>query len=123
MARMRSTLTTSTALSFTTWPCGGCPPCRPARSGAARSSTASIASRVVPGSSDTTTRSSPSRRFTSELLPTFGRLITATRIDSSSVTSGSPLGSGQGVGDRRLELAEAAPVQGADHQQRSMPSR
>jgi hypothetical protein len=37
----------------------------------------STASRVVPPSSDTTMRSSPSSGFTSELLPTFGRPTTA----------------------------------------------
>ena len=51
-----------------------------------RSSTLSMASRVVPPSSDTTMRSLPSSRFTSELLPTFGRPTTATRIASSSAT-------------------------------------
>ncbi len=42
----------------------------------------SIASRVVPASSETITRSSPRKRLTSEDLPTFGRPITARRIAS-----------------------------------------
>ena len=43
-----------------------------------------IASRVVPASSETITRSEPTNRLTSEDLPTFGRPITARRTTSSS---------------------------------------
>ena len=43
----------------------------------------SIESRVVPATSVTITRSSPSSRFTSEDFPTFGRPISATRVASS----------------------------------------
>ena len=48
------------------------------------SSGMSIASRVVPASSETITRSSPRKRLTSEDLPTFGRPITARRTVSAS---------------------------------------
>ncbi len=51
----------------------------------------SIASRVVPATSLTTSRSSPSRRFTIDDLPTFGRPTTATRTDSGAI--GMPSGS------------------------------
>ena len=43
----------------------------------------STASRVVPGTSETITRSSPTSAFRSEDLPTFGRPRIATRIASS----------------------------------------
>ena len=48
------------------------------------SSGRSIASRVVPATSETITRSAPRNRLTSEDLPTFGRPITARRTASSS---------------------------------------
>ena len=51
----------------------------------------STASRVVPGMSDTMTRSCPVMRLISELLPAFGLPMTATRTTPSSggVSSGS----------------------------------
>ena len=48
------------------------------------SSSVSIASRVVPATSETITRSRPRNALTSEDLPTFGRPITASRTRSSS---------------------------------------
>ena len=53
-----------------------------------RRSTVSIASRVVPGTSETMTRSSPTSRFRSEDLPTFGRPRMATRTAASSTSGG-----------------------------------
>src|SRR5215218_6576558 len=50
--------------------------------------TVSIASRVVPGTSETITRSSPSSAFSRLDLPTFGRPRTATRIASSPTSCG-----------------------------------
>ena len=52
----------------------------------------SIASRVVPASSETITRSRPRNALTSEDLPTFGRPITASRTRSSSASSTSSSG-------------------------------
>src|SRR5213078_4488570 len=54
-----------------------------------RRKTVSIASRVVPGWSETITRSSPSSAFSRLDLPTFGRPRIATRI-AASVTAGRP---------------------------------
>ena len=50
----------------------------------------SIESRVVPATSVTITRSSPSSLFTSDDLPAFGRPITASRtvVSATSVDSG-----------------------------------
>src|SRR5512133_3194532 len=53
-----------------------------------RWSTVSIASRVVPGTSETITRSSPRRAFRRLDLPTFGRPRMATRIASSPTSCG-----------------------------------
>ena len=47
----------------------------------------SIASRVVPATSETITRSRPRKALTSEDLPTFGRPITARRTMSSSASA------------------------------------
>ncbi len=47
----------------------------------------SMASRVVPATSETTSRSSPRRRFTKEDFPTLGLPITATRRASGSSSS------------------------------------
>ena len=53
----------------------------------------SIASRVVPATSVTITRSSPSSRFTSDDLPTFGRPISASRVAAlAGVLSRPPAG-------------------------------
>ena len=52
----------------------------------------STASRVVPATSLTMTRFSPSTRLTREDLPTLGLPITATRITSSSAASSSSSG-------------------------------
>ena len=73
-------------------PCSGgaCRRCRRASpAGRPRSSGMSIASRVVPATSETITRSSPRKRLTSEDLPTFGRPMTASRTVSSSGSSSS----------------------------------
>ena len=53
-----------------------------------RWSTVSIASRVVPGTSETITRSSPSKALSRLDLPTFGRPRMATRIASSPTSCG-----------------------------------
>ncbi len=55
-----------------------------------RSSTVSIESRVVPGTSETITRSRPSSAFRSDDLPTFGRPRIATRIASSGSSGRTP---------------------------------
>ena len=69
--------------------CAGCPRCRRARTSARRaSSTVSIESRVVPGCSETITRSSPSSALSRLDLPTFGRPRIATRIASSPASAG-----------------------------------
>ena len=58
--------------------------CRPAGTcGPSRSSTVSIESRVVPGTSETIVRSAPISALKSDDLPTFGRPRIATRIASS----------------------------------------
>mmetsp|Transcript_10012 Transcript_10012/g.40616 ORF Transcript_10012/g.40616 Transcript_10012/m.40616 type:complete len:235 (-) Transcript_10012:164-868(-) len=49
-------------------------------SSSARATASSMASRVVPATSDTMDRSSPTSRFSSELLPTLGRPTSATEI-------------------------------------------
>ena len=61
----------------------------PSKKGKSAKKCVSIASRVVPGTSLTITRSSPSIALTSEDFPTFGRPITAIRISSSSRVSSS----------------------------------
>ena len=58
-----------------------------------RVSTVSIVSRVVPGTSETMTRVSPSSAFRSDDLPTFGRPRIATRIASSPTIPSSRPGS------------------------------
>src|SRR6476469_3674308 len=58
-----------------------------------RTSTVSIESRVVPGTSETITRSSPSSAFRRLDLPTFGRPRIATRIASSPISCGPEPGS------------------------------
>src|SRR5262245_22962461 len=69
----------------------------------------STASRVVPGTSDTTTRSSPTRRFTSELLPTLGRPTTAIRTPSPAAGA-ARLGLGQQRGDLLQRVPGASSV-------------
>ena len=58
-----------------------------------RVSTVSIVSRVVPGTSETITRSSPTSAFRSDDFPTFGRPRIATRIASSPTIPSSRPGS------------------------------
>ena len=53
------------------------------------SSRESMASRVVPATSETITRSSPKRRFTREDFPALGFPMTATRMASSSSSAAS----------------------------------
>ena len=60
-------------------PCRRAPPGRPSNS-----MRVSIASRVVPATGVTITRSSPSSLLTSDDLPTFGRPISASRVASSA---------------------------------------
>ena len=69
----------------------------------------SIASRVVPATSVTITRSSPSSRFTSEDLPTFGRPIRASRVACSSSLSAR---SGQALDDQVEQVARAEALGG-----------
>jgi len=54
-----------------------------------------IASRVVPGMSNATRRSSPSQVLISVLLPTLGRPATARRIGLSAASASSSSGSGK----------------------------
>ena len=75
------------------------------------SSGMSIASRVVPATSETITRSSPRKRFTSEDLPTFGRPITARRIVS---VSGFDLALREQLHDAVEQVARAEPLGGRD---------
>ena len=82
------------------------------RRGRRAASTVSIASRVVPGTSETITRSSPSSAFRRLDLPTFGRPRIATRI-ASSPTSCRPL-PGSIVDDRVEQVAGAVAVQGRE---------
>ena len=56
--------------------------------GRAMSKIVSIASRVVPGTSETIARSSPSSALSSELLPTFGRPMIASASSPSCVAFG-----------------------------------
>ena len=73
--------------------CAAARPCRRARTSSRRaSSTVSIVSRVVPGTSETITRSSPRSAFRSDDLPTFGRPRIATRIASSPTIALVPAG-------------------------------
>ncbi len=65
-----------------------------------------MASRVVPASSNTTTRSSPSRRLTRVDLPTFGRPITPMRTPLLPVSAGmlaSRSGNGSSTTSIRVE--------------------
>src|SRR3546814_16687664 len=55
-----------------------------------------MASRVVPGTSDAISRSSPRMRLIRVDLPTFGRPTTAMRITPGACSSGSGAGSGCG---------------------------
>ena len=77
-----------------------------------RRSTVSIASRVVPGCSETITRSSPSRALRRLDLPTFGRPRIATRIASSPGLGRSA--PGQARDDRVEQVARAVAVDGRD---------
>ena len=72
----------------------------------------SIASRVVPATSLTITRSDFRNLLTSEDLPTFGRPISARRIVSSSSGSKSPSGSSAITRSSRSPVPE--PLRGAD---------
>ena len=74
----------------------------------------SIESRVVPGVSDTITRSWPRIAFRSDDLPTFGRPRIATRIASSGVSSRPVPGSASTMSSSRSP--DAVPVQGGDGQ-------
>ena len=69
-----------------------------------RSSTVSIESRVVPGTSETITRSCPSSAFRSDDFPTFGRPRIATLIASS------PTGRSPPPGRRRTISSSRSPV-------------
>ena len=69
-----------------------------------RSNSVSIASRVVPGTSDTITRSSPRIAFSRLDLPTFGRPRIATRIASS------PTCDGPAPGNRATTASSRSPV-------------
>ncbi len=82
-----------------------------------------MASRVVPGTSETTNRSSPRSAFTKVLLPTLGRPTTASRMSpvgrsSSETSSGSGSSSGglgasgtsRRVEDRLDQVGDAAGV-------------
>ena len=75
-----------------------------------RVKTVSIASRVVPGVSETITRSSPRSAFTRLDLPTLGRPRIATRI-ASSPTSGRRVRPGSRVEDLVEEVAGSVAVQ------------
>ena len=82
--------------------CGGAPPCPRGRTSCRLArSTVSIASRVVPGTSDTITRSRPTSAFRSDDLPTFGRPRMATRIASSPTGRSSRPGSRATISSRR----------------------
>ena len=74
-----------------------------------RCSTVSIASRVVPGTSETITRSRPTSRLRSDDLPTFGRPRIATRI--ASVPIATSLVPGQARDDLVEQVAGAVTVQ------------
>ena len=74
-----------------------------------RWSTVSIASRVVPGTSETITRSWPTSAFRSDDLPTFGRPRMATRIASSP--TGARPSPGSRVDDLVEQVAGAVTVQ------------
>ena len=90
--------------------CAAARRCRRGRRCARRAArTVSIASRVVPGTSETITRSSPSSAFRRLDLPTFGRPRIATRI-ASSPTSCGPL-PGSMRDDRVEQVARAVAVQ------------
>ena len=65
-----------------------------------RSSGTLIASRVVPGRSNATSRSSPSQVLISVDLPTFGRPATARRIGRLAGSSSSPSSGSSGGGGR-----------------------
>ena len=69
----------------------------------------SIASLVVPGTSETITRSSPRIAFSRLDLPTFGRPRIATRIASSPTCAGPE--PGQSGDDRVEQVARAVAVQ------------
>ena len=71
----------------------------------------SIASRVVPATSETITRSSPRKRLTSEDLPTFGRPITARR---TRVAVRLLLALGQQLDDPVEQVARAEALGGGD---------
>ena len=69
----------STRCPRRSWPCGACRRCRRSGSGPSSvSTTVSMVSRVVPGMSCTTARSSPMSRLNSVDLPTLGRPTMAT---------------------------------------------
>ena len=72
----------------------------------------SIESRVVPGMSETITRSSPSSAFSRLDLPTFGRPRIATRIASSPTSDAAP--AGQPRDDRVEQVAGAVAVQAGE---------
>ena len=74
-----------------------------------RWSTVSIASRVVPGISETITRSRPTSLFRSDDLPTFGRPRIATRI--ASVPIATSLVPGQARDDLVEQVAGAVAVE------------
>ena len=75
----------------------------------------SIASRVVPATAETITRSRPRKALTRLDLPTFGRPITASRTMSSS-SSASSSSSGTQLDEAVEQVAGAEPLRGGDRQ-------
>src|SRR5262245_36559448 len=82
-----------------------------------RCSTVSIESRVVPGTSDTMTRSRPTSAFRSDDLPTFGRPRIATLIASSPTGRSPRPGSRPTISSRRSPV----PVQRGDRNRVTEP--
>ena len=79
----------------------------------------SIASRVVPATSETITRSRPRNALTSEDLPTFGRPMTASRTTSSS--SRRLVAVGEQLDEPVEQVARAEPLGGGDGQRLAEP--
>ncbi len=82
----------------------------------------SIASRVVPARSETITRSSPTKRLTSDDLPTLGRPITARRTASSALDE-LPSGSGPAATIRSSRSPGAEPLGRGDGDRVAQPQR
>ena len=69
----------------------------------------STASRVVPGTESTTTRSCPAIAFTSEDFPTFGRPTTQSRIGPASSSSSAAPSEGAGSRIDNASISSATP--------------